>query len=180
MKLNEFKKEKTKREHSQVEGHTRVIRKYAQDSDHYALELQISNTNITKPLTLEENTVPMIVRRPRVQAKYIEEIKKYLQPLSSHGDNLAAHWVARTKSNLSKTKHYDLKHHFVAEAVASKLAKTAHIDGSDNVVDFLTKIQTVKIFLFQRDYFVAEDVADLKKFVKPVFDKSDLSRARDA
>ena len=103
-----------------------------------------------------------------------------VKPMPMYGDNLAAHWIARTKSNSSKTKHYDLKYHFVGEKIRDKLMKTAHINGKDNLADFLTKILAVADFLRFRDYFVAEAIEGLKIFVPPTFDKSDLSRPRDA
>ena len=100
-------------------------------------------------------------------------------PLMLYGDNLSALWMTRNKSNSTKTKHYDLKYQFVTEKVLEKKIKTGHVESVDNASDFLTKIQSVSLFLEQRAYFVAETVDQLKKFVTPKFDKSDLDRARD-
>ena len=100
-------------------------------------------------------------------------------PLMAYGDNLSALWITRNKSNSTKTKHYDLKYQFATEKVLEGKVKTAHVEGADNASDFLTKIQPPPLYMRQRPFYVAVKFEDLKIFVPPIFDKSDLDRARD-
>ena len=94
------------------------------------------------------------------------------KPLQLYGDNLAALWVSRTKTNTTRTKHYDLKYKYIEKFISEELLANSHCPTQDNISDFLTKLQTRVDFERQRAFYVAERVEDLQTFVKPIFDKS--------
>ena len=99
-----------------------------------------------------------------------------MKPISLFGDNLAGLWIARTKTNSTRTKHYNLKLHYIYELINDGTISTKHIDGTDNFADFLTKIQEVNLYLKQRNFFVTVSIEDLLLFTAPQNDKSDLTR----
>ena len=96
-------------------------------------------------------------------------------PITLYGDNLASLWISRSKSNSTRTKHYNLKLHYIYEQITNETIVTKHIGTVDCLADFLTKIQTPALFNTHRSYFVAENILELKEFIPPTIDKSDIS-----
>jgi hypothetical protein len=97
-------------------------------------------------------------------------------PVTIFGDNLAALWIARTNTNSTRTKHYNLKLHYIYERISEGEQQTKHCNTDDCIADFLTKIQNAPLFLKHRQFFVTEDIEDLKFFNPPKTDKSDISK----
>ena len=96
------------------------------------------------------------------------------KPIPLFGDNLASLWIARTKGNSTRTKHYNVKLHYIYEQITRDLLETKHVDSLHCIADFLTKIQELKLFLQHRNYYVADDIDDLQFFYPPTQDKSDI------
>ena len=69
------------------------------------------------------------------------------KPIPLFGDNLASLWIARTKGNSTRTKHYNVKLHYIYEKITDDLLETKHIDSLHCIADFLTKIQDYNLFL---------------------------------
>ena len=56
------------------------------------------------------------------------------------GDNKSAIWLARTSIQSGKrTKHFDIKTHWLREAVDSKIVELRYVKTSENRADGLTK-----------------------------------------
>ena len=98
------------------------------------------------------------------------------KPIILFGDNLASLWISRTKGNSTRTKHYNLKLHYIYEQITKENLVTKHIPTEDCLADFLTKIQAHPLFLKHRDCFVARIIDELKEFTPPSKDKSDISK----
>lgn len=60
-------------------------------------------------------------------------------PIPIHCDNRGAICLSENSVYQSRTKHIDIKHHFLREHVNSNIIKFLHIDTKLNVADFLTK-----------------------------------------
>ena len=98
------------------------------------------------------------------------------KPIILFGDNLASLWISRTKGNSTRTKHYNLKLHYIYEQIMNESMVTKHIDTEDCLADFLTKIQTSALFMRHRNFFVAKIIEELQEFIPPTKDKSDISK----
>ena len=98
------------------------------------------------------------------------------KPIRLYGDNLASLWISRTKGNSTRTKHYNVKLHYIYEQITKDLLETKHIDTKECIADFLTKIQEQTLFIKHIPYFVAKFVHELIIFSPPITDKSDISK----
>ena len=98
------------------------------------------------------------------------------KPIPLFGDNLASLWIARTKGNSTRTKHYNVKLHYIYEKITDDLLETKHVDSLHCIADFLTKIQDYNLFLTHRQFYVADNLGELQKFSPPITDKSDISK----
>jgi len=99
-----------------------------------------------------------------------------VKPMVMYGDNLASLWISRTKGNSTRTKHYNVKLHYIYEQITKELIVTKHITTEECLADFLTKIQEYSLFKSQSAYFVAETIEKLLIFLPPLADKSDISK----
>ena len=98
------------------------------------------------------------------------------KPITLFGDNLASLWISRTKNNSTRTKHYNLKLHYIYEQITNETLVTKHIPTADCLADFLTKIQAHPLFIKHRNFFVARIIEELRDFIPPNADKSDISK----
>ena len=98
------------------------------------------------------------------------------KPIILFGDNLASLWISRTKGNFTRTKHYNIKLHYIYEQIMNESMVTKPIDTEDCLADFLTKTQTSALFMRHRNFFVAKIIEELQKFIPPTKDNSDISK----
>ena len=61
------------------------------------------------------------------------------EPLTISCDNQGAIALAKDNKYHARTKHIDLRYHFVREAVEDKKIKVAYIPTDENVSDIFTK-----------------------------------------
>jgi hypothetical protein len=61
------------------------------------------------------------------------------EPITIWVDNQAAIAHAITEMTMQRTKHIDIKYHFIRDAIAQELIIPDYIDTKDNLADFLTK-----------------------------------------
>ena len=81
----------------------------------------------------------------------MQEIGTITKAILLHSDNLGACFMAENRVNNKRTRHIDIKYHFIREAIQEGLVRLVHCDGTKNWSDPLTKAQsTVLIF----HYFV--------------------------
>ena len=70
-----------------------------------------------------------------VEIQYITED----QSLRLLGDNAGSLDLARNQVTLSRSKHIDIRHHFIRQHVENGDVKIVHIPGKENIADVLTK-----------------------------------------
>ena len=68
-----------------------------------------------------------------------------VQPQIIMFDNNGAIELAKNPKHHDQTKHIDIRHHFVREAIESKLIKLHRVDTSVNTADILTKALSVDL-----------------------------------
>lgn len=56
-----------------------------------------------------------------------------------HADNQSAIFLAENDEVSDRSKHIDLKHHFIKDAVKKGVIELQYVPSKDNVVDLLTK-----------------------------------------
>lgn len=67
-------------------------------------------------------------------------------PIFVFGDNTASIELAKNPVHHERTKHIDIKHHFLREQVLSKRIKLMYVATADNIADVLTKATSQPIF----------------------------------
>ena len=71
-----------------------------------------------------------------------------------HGDNQGSLDLARNPVNHQRSKHIDIKYHFIREKCASGEIKLQHVPTGENVADLMTKAATKqKLDTFHCDLF---------------------------
>lgn len=68
------------------------------------------------------------------------------QPIKVFVDNQAAMLLAANPSHHSRTKHIDIRHHFIREYVSAGTIELYYIDTKENVSDLLTKATSKSVF----------------------------------
>ena len=61
-------------------------------------------------------------------------------------DNTGAEKLAKNPNNHQRTKHIDIRYHFIRQAIEKKEVELHHVDTKENQADLLTKSTTVAIF----------------------------------
>ena len=69
-----------------------------------------------------------------------------VQPQIIMVDNNGAIELAKNPKHHDRTKHIDIRHHFVREAIESKLIELQRVDTSLNTADILTKALSVDLY----------------------------------
>ena len=67
-------------------------------------------------------------------------------PIFIFGDNTAAIALAKDPVHHERTKHIDIKHHFLRDHIIKQNIKLSYVNTADNVADLLTKATQPKIF----------------------------------
>ena len=71
-----------------------------------------------------------------------------------HGDNQGSLDLAQYPVNHQRSKHIDIKYHFIREKCANDEIKPEHVATTENVADLMTKAATKqKLDSFHRDLF---------------------------
>jgi transposase InsO family protein len=73
-----------------------------------------------------------------------------------HCDNQSAIALAQNDVHHGRSKHIDLRHHFIRDEIASGRITLQWVSSQDQVADILTKTLLPRIFLRLRDLIVAE------------------------
>ena len=68
------------------------------------------------------------------------------EPTVIFEDNIAAEKLSKNNIQHGRTKHIDIKHHFIREVVQSKQIEIKHIASSEMLADILTKALAFPIF----------------------------------
>ena len=76
------------------------------------------------------------------------------QPVSIYGDNQGAIALVKNPVTHNKSKHIDIKFHFIREKYSKRIIELTYIPSSDNLADLMTKPATkVKLMKFQKVLF---------------------------
>ena len=65
---------------------------------------------------------------------------KQTKPVRVYVDNQGAIDLAKNRKVNMRTKHIDLRFHWVREQVEAKQVQLIHVPGTDNIADMLTKV----------------------------------------
>jgi hypothetical protein len=61
------------------------------------------------------------------------------KPTTVHVDNVGCIFLAKNKTSGERTKHIDMKYHFIQEQVENGLVEIKFVRSEDNVADIFTK-----------------------------------------
>eukprot|EP00253_Pinus_taeda_P010257 PITA_10257 len=87
--------------------------------------------------------------------KILEKIgEKQVQPTVIYCDNVSAIKLAKNLVHHSRTKHFDLKYHFIRDLVHKKDVELKHINTQHQLADIFTKAVAKDQFLAIRDKIV--------------------------
>jgi len=81
------------------------------------------------------------------------ELGYILSPIPICGDNQGSIFIASNPVTEKRSKHIDIRFHYIREVIERKLAEVFFIDGDKNPADLLTKnLGSVKFLLFRPEY----------------------------
>ena len=76
-----------------------------------------------------------------------------LKPVPICGDNQGSIFIASNPVTEKRSKHIDIRFHYIREVIERKLAEVFFIDGDKNPADLLTKnLGLPKFLLFRPEY----------------------------
>lgn len=61
------------------------------------------------------------------------------EPVVINNDNQSAHHIARNKMNHNRTKHIEIRYHFVREAILNEAVEVRYVPSQEMLADMLTK-----------------------------------------
>ena len=67
------------------------------------------------------------------------ELGYHLKPVPICGDNQGSIFIASNPVTEKRSKHIDIRFHYIREVIQRKLAELYFIDGENNPADMLTK-----------------------------------------
>ena len=81
------------------------------------------------------------------------ELGYHLKPVPICGDNQGSIFIASNPVTEKRSKHIDIRYHYIREVIERKLAELFFIDGDKNPADLLTKnLGSVKFLTFRPEY----------------------------
>ena len=81
-----------------------------------------------------------------LQNNLMSEIGLDEKPALIYSDNMGAIFIVHNKQVSNRTKHIDIRHHFIREARENGQVEVEHVPGEDNASDVLTKNPSVSSF----------------------------------
>ena len=81
------------------------------------------------------------------------ELGYKMKPIPICGDNQGSIFIASNPVTEKRSKHIDIRFHYIREVIERKLAEVFFIDGDKNPADLLTKnLGSVKFLQFRPEY----------------------------
>ena len=71
-----------------------------------------------------------------------------------HNDKQSAIQLAKNPMHHFRSKHFDMKYHFIQDMVEKKVVELHYCNTKDNLVDLFTKDVATRQFVMLRDYLV--------------------------
>ena len=82
------------------------------------------------------------------------EEKVDLEPVQLYGDNQGSISLTKNPSNHNRTKHIDVKFHFIRDCYANKVIDILHVPSENNAANAFTKpLLRVKLDMFCKQLF---------------------------
>ena len=107
---------------------------------------QKTNTVCLSPAEAEYIELTAMSKEQRFMEMLLQEIFYCLLPGVMYEDNKAAMYLVKNKHVSTRTKHIDIKHHYVREHVGNNYGVIVKIKSEDNFPDILTKNTSISIF----------------------------------
>ena len=79
------------------------------------------------------------------------------EPTVIYEDNIAAEKLCKNNVHHSRTKHIDIKHHFIREIVEEKHIEIKHLASTEMLADLLTKALAFPTFSKLRQHIVVPE-----------------------
>ena len=79
---------------------------------------------------------------------------KVTQPIKVQVDNVGAIWLANSSSVSERTKHVDLRAHFVRDMIKDQVIKIKLVKSAENDSDMMTKNQQEQHYMYARSKLV--------------------------
>ena len=61
------------------------------------------------------------------------------EPIQLYGDNQGSIAIVKNPVKHNRTKHIDIKYHFIRECYSNGTIDVSHVNGENNVADIMTK-----------------------------------------
>ena len=78
------------------------------------------------------------------------------RPCVVYEDNTAAAKIVNNATAIKRTKHIDVRHHFLREHVDQGTITIVHVSTQDQLADAMTKVLGKEAFLRFRDYLTSD------------------------
>ena len=80
----------------------------------------------------------------------LSEIGYQLKPIAICGDNNGSLFIASNPVTETRSKHIDIRYHYIRDVIDRKLVEVFHIDGNENPADLFTKdLKHIKFHKFR-------------------------------
>ena len=79
-----------------------------------------------------------------------EEIGYKVKPITLHVDNKGAILLAKNRKQEHRSKHIDIRYHFIQEKVEEKIINIVHVPTQEQLADIMTEIATFDTFVKMR------------------------------
>ena len=89
----------------------------------------------------------------------LKEIERKSYTSVINMDSQSALYLCRDPMYHERTKHIDVRFHFIRNKIEKGIVQVKKVAGEENPADFGTKIVTVEKFLFCRDFLHVEEMA---------------------
>ena len=90
----------------------------------------------------------------------MQSVRSFIEPCTKrevilgHEDNEGAIRLANNPLSSGRSRHIDVRHHFLRDLVREKVIKIEHVETKLQHADVLTKPLEVKTFRFHRDFLL--------------------------
>jgi hypothetical protein len=113
--------------------------------------------------TTEAEYVAMseVVREIKFIVQILESMSLPIDyPITVHVDNIGAIFLANNKTTSERTKHVDIRHHFVREYIEDGVVKVIFVKSSENDADLFTKNLPGEVYEKHSRKFMEEKKSD--------------------
>ena len=101
--------------------------------------IQLQSTVSTSSTEAEYNALSAIVSELKWLTMLLNEITGMTVPINLYSDNQATIALVNSDGPSERTKHIDIKHHYIKDAIRYSNIKLSWISTTDQLADLLTK-----------------------------------------